>query len=109
MFRPTNLRSRPLTMCVIAGFDWRSLPCGSIVVDVGGGIGSTSMLLANALGNGSSEGGEAEGLGLKFVIQDRDVVVQMGERVSITCFFLQSHAPGLYWSYRPGERSAPSY
>ena len=57
------------------GFDWHLLPKGSIVVDVGGGIGSTSMLLASAFS--SAEGG----LGLKFVIQDRPVVVEMGEKV----------------------------
>ena len=47
-----------------------------MVVDVGGGIGSTSMLLASAFSS-TDEGG----LGLKFVIQDRPVVVEMGEKV----------------------------
>ena len=64
-----------------AALDWTSLPRGSIIVDVGGGIGSTSMLLASAFS--SSEG---EDLGLKFIIQDRRVVVEMGEKV--TCSFL---------------------
>ena len=45
-------------------------------MDVGGGIGSTTMLLASAFSS-SVEGG----LGLKFVIQDRPVVVEMGEKV----------------------------
>ncbi|PPQ94314.1 hypothetical protein CVT25_005044, partial [Psilocybe cyanescens] len=36
------------------GFDWSSLPHGSIVVDVGGGIGSTSMLLATAFSSSSA-------------------------------------------------------
>ena len=45
------------------------------MVDVGGGIGSTSILPASAFS--SAEGG----LGLKFVIQDRPVVVEMGEKV----------------------------
>lgn len=31
------------------GFDWYSLPKGSTIVDVGGGIGSTTMVLARAL------------------------------------------------------------
>ncbi|TFK34695.1 hypothetical protein BDQ12DRAFT_689414 [Crucibulum laeve] len=57
---------------VLNGFDWTSLPKGSTVVDVGGGIGSTSMLLATA--------SEDVGLGLKFIIQDRSVVVEMGEK-----------------------------
>ena len=47
------------------------------MVDVGGGIGSTSMLLASAFS--PATGGED--LGLKFVIQDRAVVVDMGEKV----------------------------
>ncbi|KAF8154769.1 hypothetical protein B0H34DRAFT_783839 [Crassisporium funariophilum] len=58
---------------ILNGFDWQSLPKGSVVVDVGGGIGSTSRLLATAF---SSE--EDCGLGLKFIIQDRPVVVDMG-------------------------------
>jgi hypothetical protein len=64
-------------------------------VDVGGGIGSTSMLLANAfsrrngspprsplscLGNGEDTIGSTD-LGLKFIIQDREIVVEMGEKV----------------------------
>ena len=47
-----------------------------MVVDVGGGIGSTSRLLASAFSS-TDEGG----LGLKFIIQDRPVVVEMGEKV----------------------------
>lgn len=47
-----------------------------MVVDVGGGIGSTSMLLASAFSS-TDEGG----LGLKFIIQDRPVVVEMGVKV----------------------------
>ncbi|KAJ7595702.1 O-methyltransferase [Mycena floridula] len=63
---------------VLHGFDWLSLPRGSIVVDVGGGIGSTSMLLASAF---SLEGSaDQDCLGLKFIIQDRGVVVDMGEK-----------------------------
>ena len=47
-----------------------------MIVDVGGGIGSTSMLLASAFSS-LDEGG----MGLKFIIQDRPVVVEMGEKV----------------------------
>ncbi|KAH6904164.1 hypothetical protein BKA70DRAFT_1565905 [Coprinopsis sp. MPI-PUGE-AT-0042] len=60
---------------IFNALDWTNLPRGSIIVDVGGGIGSTSMLLASAFS--SSEG---EDLGLKFIIQDRSVVVEMGEK-----------------------------
>ncbi|KAG6918807.1 hypothetical protein DXG01_011559 [Tephrocybe rancida] len=85
---------------VFSGFDWRSLPQGSIIVDVGGGIGSTSMLLANDLCRPSRSGSAAsplssppiselssrrdeqdEDFGFKFIIQDRRVVVEMGEKL----------------------------
>jgi hypothetical protein len=46
------------------------------VVDVGGGIGSTTMVLAARYEH------------LNFVIQDREVVVDMGEKVG--CFFFLS-------------------
>ncbi|KIK63987.1 hypothetical protein GYMLUDRAFT_57032 [Collybiopsis luxurians FD-317 M1] len=60
------------------GFDWPSLPKGSIVVDVGGGIGSTSMFLAHAFSSSGSP--DDDGPGLKFIIQDREVVVDMGKK-----------------------------
>ncbi|KAJ7653148.1 O-methyltransferase [Mycena polygramma] len=61
---------------VLHGFDWGALPRGSVVVDVGGGIGSTSMLLASAYAEVDADGSG----GLRFVIQDRPVVVEMGEK-----------------------------
>jgi hypothetical protein len=69
-----NVLHRPLvfwTEYINLGLDWASLPPDSIVVDVGGGIGSTTMLLAEAFGH------------LQFVVQDRKVVVGMGEKVSL--------------------------
>ncbi|KAK0235425.1 S-adenosyl-L-methionine-dependent methyltransferase, partial [Armillaria nabsnona] len=60
---------------VLNGFDWHALPRGSIVVDVGGGIGSTSMFLAHAFSNPTDE----DSIGLKFIIQDRPIVVEMEE------------------------------
>jgi hypothetical protein len=54
--------------CCFEWFNWNSLAHGSMIVDVGGGIGSTTMLLAAALDEG--------GLGLKFMFQDRLVVVE---------------------------------
>ncbi|PFH49598.1 hypothetical protein AMATHDRAFT_147362 [Amanita thiersii Skay4041] len=59
---------------IFNGFDWHTLPKNSLVVDVGGGIGSTSLLLASAFSS------EDDGLGLKFTIQDRSVVVDIGEK-----------------------------
>ncbi|KAK0200006.1 hypothetical protein DFS33DRAFT_1388306 [Desarmillaria ectypa] len=61
---------------VLNGFDWHALPRGSVVVDVGGGIGSTSMFLAHAFSHPIDE----DNIGLKFIIQDRPVVVEMGEQ-----------------------------
>ena len=56
-----------LTTC--AGIDWYHLPRGSTFVDVGGGIGSASIALAESLGLED---------GLRFVVQDREKVVRMG-------------------------------
>lgn len=58
-------------------------------MDVGGGIGSTTMLLANAFSRAVS-GGDEEGLdlGLEFVVQDRQVVVEMGKKVQ--CYSVET-------------------
>ncbi|KAF8664228.1 hypothetical protein AX16_000790 [Volvariella volvacea WC 439] len=57
---------------VLKIFPWHELPEGSVIVDVGGGIGSTTMILATAL--------LVDGSQLTFVIQDREQVCQMGEK-----------------------------
>ena len=54
---------------LLVGFPWHSLPQDSVVVDVGGGIGSTSLLLAHAFPH------------LRFLVQDRPQVATMGEAV----------------------------
>ena len=46
-----------------AGFGWEHLPEGSLVVDVGGGVGSQSLTLATHHPR------------LRFVVQDREAVV----------------------------------
>jgi hypothetical protein len=46
-----------------AGYDWDRLPEGSLVVDVGGGVGSQSLMLAKHHPQ------------LRFVIQDRESVL----------------------------------
>ncbi|TFK50530.1 hypothetical protein OE88DRAFT_1645564 [Heliocybe sulcata] len=51
----------------VLAFPWDTLPEGSLVVDVGGGIGSTSLLLAKKYQD------------LNFMVQDRVGVVKMGE------------------------------
>lgn len=52
------------------GFNWAALAEGSLIVDVGGGIGSTSMTLAKAFPH------------LRFCIQDRPKTVELGVAVS---------------------------
>lgn len=46
-----------------SGFDWKSLPANSVIVDVGGGIGSKMLPLAKNFDH------------LKFIVQDRADVV----------------------------------
>ena len=48
---------------VSAGFDWKALPAGSVVVDVAGGIGTQTKILAKEFGH------------LKHVVQDLPVVM----------------------------------
>ena len=51
------------------GFPWEDLPKDSVVVDVGGGIGSMSVMLAQAFPH------------LRFVVQDRAGVVAIAPQV----------------------------
>jgi len=48
---------------ILDGYAWEKLPPGSLVVDVGGGVGSQSLTLARRHPN------------LRFVVQDRDTVI----------------------------------
>ncbi|KAJ3527088.1 hypothetical protein NM688_g8174 [Phlebia brevispora] len=48
---------------ILEGYGWKDLPKGSVVVDVGGGVGSHSLVLAKAHEH------------LEFVVQDRDAVI----------------------------------
>ncbi|KAH7105014.1 S-adenosyl-L-methionine-dependent methyltransferase [Auriculariales sp. MPI-PUGE-AT-0066] len=54
---------------VLEGFDWASLKQGSVVVDVGGGVGNIMLPLY------------ARYEGLKFVVQDRAQTIPMGEKL----------------------------
>jgi len=56
-------------LTLFPGFDWAGLAEGSLIVDVGGGIGSTSMALAKAFPY------------LRFCIQDRPKTVELGIEV----------------------------
>jgi hypothetical protein len=51
---------------ILSAFDWKSLPKDSIVVDVGGGVGTSSLVLAETFPD------------LKIVVQDRPSVVEEG-------------------------------
>jgi O-methyltransferase domain len=51
------------TSNVLAGYDWERLPEGSLVVDVGGGVGAQSLTVAQHHPQ------------LRFVIQDRESVL----------------------------------
>ena len=62
---------------ITAGIDWAALPAGATVVDVGGGIGTTCLMLAEAF----CRGRDGRDGGLKFVVQDREAVVGLGVKV----------------------------
>lgn len=53
-----------VTFETLAGYTWGQLPEGSLIVDVGGGLGSQSLVLAKHHPQ------------LRFVVQDREAVVQ---------------------------------
>ncbi|KAJ7829596.1 O-methyltransferase [Mycena olivaceomarginata] len=52
---------------VLNGFKWHDLPQESLVVDLGGGIGSTTLIIAKAVPH------------LNFVVQDRPTVIKDAE------------------------------
>ncbi|KLO13199.1 S-adenosyl-L-methionine-dependent methyltransferase [Schizopora paradoxa] len=54
---------------ILHGYDWTSLPPNSVVVDVGGGIGASSLQLAKSFPE------------LKLVVQDRPPVVKEGREL----------------------------
>jgi hypothetical protein len=73
------------------GFDWLSLPRGSTIVDVGGGIGSTTMILAKAFGGSSgrreSVSSDADGLG----DEDEDTVENAAFTTPLACNDVTTH------------------
>ncbi|KAI0633823.1 S-adenosyl-L-methionine-dependent methyltransferase [Trametes polyzona] len=61
----TAVRAWEVAENILDAYPWKDLPSGSVVVDVGGGIGSTSMVLAEAFPN------------LRCVVQDRPKVIEV--------------------------------
>ncbi|KAG6868849.1 hypothetical protein C0993_008978 [Termitomyces sp. T159_Od127] len=56
------------TDAILKAYEWNKLPAGSVVVDVGGGIGSTSLPLAREFPS------------LEIVVQDLQTAIQDGEK-----------------------------
>jgi len=57
---------------ILMGFDWSTLPLNSLVVDVGGGIGSVTLKIAQT--------SPAKTQQLKFVVQDRPSLLPQAEK-----------------------------
>ncbi|KAI0373557.1 S-adenosyl-L-methionine-dependent methyltransferase [Pilatotrama ljubarskyi] len=65
----TGARGWEVTENIIDAYPWKDLPRDSVVIDVGGGIGSTSVVLAKAYPH------------LRFVVEDRQPVVEIAPSV----------------------------
>ena len=61
----------------MTAFDWNSLPKGAVVVDVGGGVGTSSLVLAKKTSD------------INIVVQDRLSVIQEGNEVCNYCIHLK--------------------
>ncbi|KAI9059147.1 S-adenosyl-L-methionine-dependent methyltransferase [Trametes sanguinea] len=65
----TGARGWEVSENIVNAYPWKNLADNSVVIDVGGGIGSTSMVLAKAYPN------------LRFVVEDRPHVVEIAPTV----------------------------
>lgn len=67
---------------MIQAFDWKSLPNNAVVVDVGGGVGTMSMILARNRSH------------LQIVVQDRQIVTDdaIKVRARVVVFQLNSYS-----------------
>ncbi|EKM53055.1 uncharacterized protein PHACADRAFT_210782 [Phanerochaete carnosa HHB-10118-sp] len=73
---------------ILEGFDWRSLKQDAVVVDVGGGVGSQSMRLAQNFSH------------LRFVVQDREQIVKDAVE------FWDGQLPGAVKSQKPVKNAS---
>jgi hypothetical protein len=67
-------------------YDWKSLEKDDLVVDVGGGVGTVTLLLAKSFPH------------LRYVVQDRPAVVPDGIKVSLVVFLFYNISSGIYHS-----------
>jgi methylase of polypeptide subunit release factors len=58
-----GLKNASPTNAILEGYDWEGVPEGSLVVDIGGGVGAQSLTLAKRHPQ------------LRFIVQDRESVV----------------------------------
>lgn len=73
---PVRLWSRVILTLVTSAFDWLSLPQGSTIVDVGGGIGSTTMILARAFGGSPKRRGSVSSDEAEVTVENNSFVPQ---------------------------------
>jgi len=78
---------------VVIAFPFPELEEGTLVVDVGGGIGSTTLRLAERFPR------------LRFIVQDREPVCRLGEDVQS---FLCNASRGVNWYHVGMAYSQPS-
>ena len=69
----------------LSGFDWDSLPPGSLVVDVGGGTGAPAMILARSH------------IELRIIIQEREAVVDQGTEVCHCLGVMRAFLPDYFY------------
>lgn len=73
-----NFTSHYVLTATLEAFDWKSLKSNDLVVDVGGGIGSSTLALAREFPH------------LRYVVQDRPSTIPLATNVSSSPFFSES-------------------